>query len=46
MSCIVGLKQKTQKNHPVRDNNESFMEFIKRGSEKIKSEPTVRKMLS
>lgn len=40
-----GFEAENTKNHPVRDENESFMEFIKKGSEKIKSDPTVKKIL-
>lgn len=40
-----GFEAENTKNHPLRDEDESFMEFIKKGSEKIKSDPTVKKIL-
>ena len=40
-----GFEIENTKNHPIRDEDETFMEFIKRGSEKIKSDPTIKKIL-
>lgn len=40
-----GFEAEKTKNHPLRDEDESFMEFIQKGSEKIKSDPMVKKIL-
>ena len=40
-----GFETENTKNHPLRDEDETFMQFIKKGSEKIKSEPAVKKIL-
>ena len=40
-----GFEMENTKNHPIRDEGESFMDFIKKGSEKIKTDPTVKKIL-
>lgn len=40
-----GFEKENTRNHPVREENESFMEFIKKGSDKIKSDPAVKKIL-
>lgn len=40
-----GFEAETTKNHPVRDEGETFMEFIEKGSEKIKHDPAVKKIL-
>lgn len=44
-AAYSGFEAENTKNHPLRDEDESFMEFIKKGSEKIKSDPTVKKIL-
>ena len=44
-TAYSGFEAESTKNHPVREDGESFMEFIKKGSEKIKSDPTVKKIL-
>ena len=41
-----GFEAENTKNHPMRDEDESFMDCIKKGSEKIKSDPTVKKILN
>lgn len=40
-----GFNTENTKNHPLRDKGESFMEFAKKGSEKIKSDPVIKKIL-
>lgn len=45
-AAYSGFEKENTKNHPVRDEGETFMEFLKKGSEKIKSDPTVKKILS
>lgn len=40
-----GFATEISKNHPLRDEGEEFMEFVKKGSEKIKTNPTVKKIL-
>lgn len=40
-----GFEKENTKNHPVRDEGETFMEFIKKGSEKIKTDPAIKKIL-
>ena len=40
-----GFEMENTKNHPLRSNGESFMDFIKKGSRKIKTDPAIRKIL-
>ncbi len=40
-----GFTAENSKNHPLRNEDESFMEFVKKGSEKIKNNPAIRKIL-
>lgn len=40
-----GFEMESTKNHPLRDEGESFMEFIKKGSEKIKFDPVIKEIL-
>lgn len=40
-----GFDAENTKNHPLRNEGESFMEFAKKGSEKIKSDPIIKKIL-
>lgn len=44
-AAYSGFEAENTKNHPVRDEGETFMEFIQKGSEKIKSDPTIKKIL-
>lgn len=40
-----GFDAESTKNHPIRDEEETFMQFIKKGSEKVKLDPAVQKIL-
>lgn len=40
-----GFDTESSKNQPIRKKGESFMEFAKKGSEKIKNDPVIKKIL-
>ena len=40
-----GFDVESSRNHPVREEGESFMQFIKKGSKKIKNDPVIKKIL-
>lgn len=40
-----GFDVESSKNHPIREDGESFMEFAKKGSEKLKNDPVIKKIL-
>lgn len=40
-----GFDSESSKNHPIRKEGEGFMDFMKKGSKKIKNDPVVKKIL-
>lgn len=40
-----GFDAESSKNHPIRDDGESFMDFMKKGSKRIKNDPIIKKIL-
>lgn len=40
-----GFDAERTKNHPIRVEGESFMDFMKKGSKKIKNNPVIKKIL-
>lgn len=40
-----GFDAEKTKNHPIREKEESFMDFMKKGSKKIKDDPIIKSIL-
>ncbi|MCM1246735.1 MAG: hypothetical protein NC293_13940 [Roseburia sp.] len=40
-----GFDGEKTKNHQIREEGESFMDFMKKGSKKIKNDPVIKKIL-